>query len=101
MTESLAHILGGFETADQVAERFAAAGVKATPGDPCDCAVARYVRLYFGTAQVFNDNDGTDFVVYADDEVFYVDEEDPVGEFIRAFDDGRYPQLVSVEAASA
>lgn len=94
---SLANLLSDYDNSAQIAERFKAAGIKAVPGDPCECAVAKYVKLYFATAGVFHDSDSgdVDYVVYADDEVFDVAADSPIGEFIRDFDAKRFPELIA------
>jgi hypothetical protein len=98
--ESLAHLLGDYDSPDQIAERFTEAGVKAIPGDPCECAVARYVQLYdFAKVHITCDNDG-DYLVEADDEIFWVQSDEPMAAFIHAFDARSYPQLIAVEAAA-
>lgn len=93
--------LGGSQT--EVAESLGSSGVLATPKDPEDCAVAVYLRATLGTEQrvkslaikcncVMIFLDGPRRFHWRN--VVKVELPEPVCQFILAFDQGAYPNLV-------
>ena len=89
------------KTADEIAENLIAAGVTGTANEPNSCAIARYLEANgYEDVAVVNGTDHGDptdrFQVEANaDDGYIIGGYGPVANFIRAFDAGAYPQLVS------
>lgn len=94
MTASLEEMLGRLgDEPDVIAAEIAKAGITAVRNEPCDCAVARWLTHngYSKVDVMLSDADG--YVVYADDEIFDLGDDGAIPDFIRAFDNGSFPQL--------
>lgn len=99
MTTSIRDLLVGLgTTADEIAESLTVAGIAGQVNEPCECAIARYIRAngYEGVG-VLNGAGPLDcFRVEASDSGDYViGDAGPVADFIRAFDREEYPHLIA------
>ena len=94
MTASLEEILGRLgDEPDAIAAEIAKAGITAVRNEPCDCAVARWLTHlgYEKVAVMLAENDG--YTVNTADDSFDLGFDGPIPDFIRAFDNGDFPQL--------
>jgi hypothetical protein len=93
-TKKLMTILKGLGTGkNKVAENLKAKKIKGLIGEAYLCPVARYIKRSFPKASV---GVGASFVVmeFSDKSEFEIDPPKAVGNFIREFDNNKYPELV-------
>jgi hypothetical protein len=89
-------------TADEIAASLAAAGIAGAINEPCECAIARYIRANgYKSVGVVNADSGPGgprdcFQVEATGSDGYViGDSGPIADFIRAFDREEYPHLIA------
>ncbi|HEX4244691.1 MAG TPA: hypothetical protein VHY77_03915 [Acidimicrobiales bacterium] len=110
LRKQIGHLLADLGTShDEVAASLQRAGVRAVPRNPGGCAIALYLGAVLGTdSRIHSITVGTNCLkastLQSTPFYFYgtmlVPVPKPVGQFITAFDEGRYPELVRVPATS-
>ncbi len=94
MSASLEEMLGRLgDEPNAIAAEIAKAGITAVRNEPCDCAVARWLTHlgYEKVAVMLAEDDG--YTVNTSTEFYELGHDGPIPNFIRAFDNGDFPQL--------